>query len=57
MHLGSRLNGLDYETLGAQFGFYGERVGQPEKLKAAVQTALKKVQEGTTAILNVVLST
>jgi len=57
MHLGSRLNGLDYETLGAQFGFHGERVEQPEKLKAAVQTALKKVQDGTTAILNVVLST
>jgi acetolactate synthase-1/2/3 large subunit len=57
MHLGSRLNGLDYETLGAQFGFHGERVEQPDKLKAAVQTALKKVREGTTAILNVVLST
>jgi acetolactate synthase-1/2/3 large subunit len=57
MHLGSRLNGPDYETLGAQFGFHGERVEQPEKLKAALQTALKKVQDGTTAILNVVLTT
>jgi acetolactate synthase I/II/III large subunit len=57
MHLGSRLDGPDYATLGAQFGFHGERVEQPEKLKAAVQTALKKVQDGTTAILNVVLST
>jgi acetolactate synthase I/II/III large subunit len=57
MHLGSRLDGPDYATLGAHFGFHGERVKQPEKLKAAVQTALKKVQDGTTAILNVVLST
>jgi len=57
MHLGSRLEGPDYATLGSQFGFHGERVEQPEKLKAAVQTALQKVQGGTTAILNVVLST
>ncbi|MGA7787358.1 MAG: thiamine pyrophosphate-dependent enzyme [Xanthobacteraceae bacterium] len=56
MHLGSRLAGPDYETLGAPFGFHGERVEQPEKLKAALQTAMKKVQGGTTAILNVVLS-
>jgi len=57
MHLGSRLEGPDYETLGSHFGFHGERVEQPQKLKAAVQAALQKVQGGTTAILNVVLST
>jgi len=57
MHLGSRLEGPDYETLGSHFGFHGERVEQPEKLKAAVQAALAKVQGGTTAILNVVLNT
>ncbi len=57
MHLGSRLDGPDYETLGVQFGFHGERVDEPQKLKAAVQTALQKVQGGTTAILNVVLNT
>jgi len=56
MHLGSRLNGPDYEMLGSHFGFHGERVEQPEKLKAALQTAMKKVQDGATAILNVVLS-
>ncbi len=44
------------KTLGSHFGFHGERVEQPEKLKAALQTAMKKVQGGTTAILNVVLS-
>jgi acetolactate synthase I/II/III large subunit len=56
MHLGSKLNGPDYEALGSHFGLHGERVEQPEKLKAALQTAMKKVQDGTTAILNVVLS-
>ena len=56
MHLGSRSNGPDYETLGSHFGLHGERVEEPDKLKGAVQTAMKKVQDGTTAILNVVLS-
>lgn len=57
MHLGSHLEGPDYETLGTHFGFHGERVEQPEKLKTALQTAMKKVQDGSTAIVNVVLST
>ncbi len=56
MHLGSKLNGPDYAALGSHFGMHGERVEQPEKLRGALQTALKKVQDGTTAILNVVLS-
>ena len=56
MHLGSRLNGFDYQALGVHFGLHGERVDQPDKLKAALQTGLKKVQDGTTAILNVMVS-
>jgi acetolactate synthase-1/2/3 large subunit len=56
MHLGSRLNGPDYATLGSPFGLHGERVEHPDKLEAALQTAMKQVQDGTTAILNVVLS-
>ncbi len=56
MHLGSRLNGPDYEALGSHFGFHGERVEEPDKLKAALQTAIQKVQDGTTAIVNVVLN-
>ena len=56
MHLGSRLNGFDYDALGAHFGLHGERVDAPDKLKGALQTGLKKVQDGTTAILNVMLS-
>ncbi len=56
IHLGSKLDGPDYATLGLPFGQHGERVEDPAKLAHAVQTALKKVQDGTTAILNVVLS-
>lgn len=56
MHLGSRLNGFDYEALGAHFGLHGEKVTEPDKLKAAIQTGLKKVQDGTTAIINVMVS-
>jgi acetolactate synthase-1/2/3 large subunit len=56
MHLGSRLDGPDYEALGSHFGMHGERVVEPEKLKGALQTAMKKVEDGTTAILNVMVS-
>ena len=56
MYLGSRLNAPDLATLGAPFGLHGERVEDPARLKGALQTALKKVQDGTTAILNVMVS-
>jgi acetolactate synthase-1/2/3 large subunit len=55
-HLGSRLNGPDYAQLGSHFGLHGEKVEDPTKLKSALQSAMKKVQEGTTTILNVVVS-
>ena len=44
--------------LGARlpFGLHGERVEDPAKLKGALQAAMKKVQEGTTTILNVMVS-
>jgi acetolactate synthase I/II/III large subunit len=56
IHLGSKLNGPDYAELGAPFGLHGERVEQSEKLKGALQTALKTVQGGTTAILNIIVT-
>ncbi len=56
MHIGSKLNGPDYSEFGSHFGLHGERVEEPTRLKGAVQAALKKVQDGTTAILNVVVS-
>lgn len=54
--IGSKLNCHVYAELGSHFGLHGERVEDPTKLKDAVQAALNKVQDGTTAILNVVLS-
>ena len=42
--------------LGSHFGLHGERVEDPAKLKGALQAAMKKVQEGTTTILNVMVS-
>lgn len=56
MHLGSKLNAPDFAELGSHFGLHGERVEQADKLKGALQTALKIVQGGTTAILNVMVS-
>ncbi len=56
LHYGSRLNGPDYDALGSHFGIHGEKVEQSEKLANAVRTALKKVQAGTSAILNVLVS-
>jgi acetolactate synthase I/II/III large subunit len=56
MHLGSRLNGFDYDGLAAHFGLHGEKVVESDKLKGALQKALKTVQGGTTAILNVMVS-
>ena len=43
MHLGSRLNGFDYDALGAHFGLHGERVDAPDKLKAR---AANRIEEG-----------
>jgi acetolactate synthase-1/2/3 large subunit len=56
IHYGSHLDGPDYDALGTHFGLHGERVDQLAKLKGALEGAMKKVQNGTTAILNVVLS-
>ena len=56
MHLGSHLNGFDYDDLATHFGLHGERVDQTEKLKAAIENGLKAVQGGTTAIINVMVS-
>ena len=56
MHLGSRIDAPDFAALAGHFGMHGEHVEQPGKLKAALQTAMKEVQGGRTAILNVAVS-
>ncbi len=56
MHLGSQLNGPDYAELGSHFGLAGARVEEPAQLKGALQAAMKKVRDGSTTILNVLVS-
>ncbi len=56
MFLGSKINAPDFAELGSHFGLHGERVEDPAKLKGAVAAAMKKVADGTTAILNVMVS-
>ena len=53
---GVDLPGPNYAELAAPFGGYGERVEDPRRLKAAIQSGLSAVAEGRVAILDVVLS-
>ncbi len=56
LYHGVAINGPDYDQLGSHFGFAGEKVEDPARLKPALEKALAEVREGRTAILNVVLS-
>ena len=53
---GVHIDGPDYAELGKPFGFHGRRVESPGELKGALEGALTSVKNGTTSILNVVLS-
>ena len=53
---GVDIDGPDYAELGKPFGFHGQRVERPAELRSAIQTAMRAVAGGRTAILNVVLS-
>jgi acetolactate synthase I/II/III large subunit len=53
---GVTIDGPDYAELGKPFGFYGQKVEKPTELVGAIRTAMRAVQDGNTAILNVVLS-
>ena len=53
---GVDIPGPNYAELAAPFGGYGERVEDPRRLKAAIQSGLSAVAEGRVAILDVVLS-
>ena len=56
VHLGSRLNGFDYRSLGRAFRPARRARRSTGQAQSALQTGLKKVQDGTTAILNVMVS-
>jgi thiamine pyrophosphate-dependent acetolactate synthase large subunit-like protein len=50
------IDGPDYAELGRPFGFHGQKVERPAELPGAIRAAMRAVNDGKTAILNVVLS-
>ena len=53
---GVTIDGPDYAELGKPFGFHGQKVEKPAELAGAIRAAMRAVQDGKTAILNVLLS-
>ena len=53
---GVTIDGPDYAELGKPFGLPGHKVEKPSELPGAIRAALREVEGGKTAILNVVLS-
>jgi len=53
---GVTIDGPDYAELGKPFGLHGQKVEKPAELPDAIRTAMRVVNDGKTAILNVVLS-
>ena len=53
---GVAIDGPDYAELGKPFGFPGHKVERPTELPGAIRDAMREVEAGNTAILNVVLS-
>jgi acetolactate synthase I/II/III large subunit len=53
---GVTIDGPDYAELGQPFGFHGQRVDRPGELNGAIRTAMRAVEDGRTAILNVAVS-
>jgi acetolactate synthase I/II/III large subunit len=53
---GVAIDGPDYAELGRPFGLPGQRVARPAELPGAIRNAMREVEGGRTAILNVVLS-
>lgn len=53
---GVHIDAPNLDETGTPFGFYGQTVDDPAKLKAALTDGLAAVQGGRTAIINVMLS-
>jgi len=56
LHYGVAIDGPDYERLGDHFGFHGQKVEKLGELNGALKKSLTATKEGTTSILNVVLT-
>jgi acetolactate synthase I/II/III large subunit len=53
---GVTIDGPDYSDLGKPFGFHGQRVDKPAELADAIRNGMRAVEDGRSAILDVVLS-
>ncbi|HYZ42494.1 MAG TPA: thiamine pyrophosphate-dependent enzyme, partial [Stellaceae bacterium] len=53
---GVAIDGPDYAELGKPFGFHGQKVDKPGQLPDAIRAAMRAVEDGNTAILNIVLT-
>jgi acetolactate synthase-1/2/3 large subunit len=56
LHYGVTIDGPDYEQLGSHFGLHGRRVEKRAELAGALKGALAATKDGSTAILNVMVS-
>jgi acetolactate synthase-1/2/3 large subunit len=52
---GTHINAPDFTKIAEAFGAYGERVEDPKQVQQALKNGLKALDEGRTAIINVVL--
>lgn len=53
---GTHINAPDFTKIAEAFGAYGERVEDPKQLQQALKNGLKALDEGRTAIINVVIT-
>ena len=54
--LGAEINSVDYSEMIAPFGGFGIKVEDPAELDAALELGMKAVEDGKTAIINVIVS-
>lgn len=53
---GTHINAPDFTKIAEAFGAYGERVDDPKQVQQALKNGLKALDEGRSAIINVVLA-
>jgi acetolactate synthase I/II/III large subunit len=56
MYHGVHIDGPDYAELAKPFGLHGQKVERVGELKGAIESGLKAVKDGKTALLNVCLT-
>ena len=56
MYHGVHIDGPDYAELAKPFGLHGQKVEKVGELKSAIETGLRAVKDGKTALLNICLT-